>query len=505
MIVTLRINEASDPNTEKMAKNACQTIVELAQQIEKVGSAKARRPARDVNTSDITSQAPPAGLLSSVAYHHDGSIAASLFEARQHLKSISASIRGIGNIRPQKNIEASDTNIVEFSQGAELTQNKKLAKHAGFADSADQVLDSYLKTAPDALVTTTNDGYIESFNERAEQLFAYSLADVRGAHIAVLLEASLKTDPAKRQLEGSQQFHWQPVKGDEPIRGRKKSGELFPIEVLESQYGQNGSRRLYHIKDLSLTSRQQQRIAELECEIAYLSQHSVLGELATTITHELSQPLTAITNYTAAAVRCLTQPLPEQRESGLDLMVKAGDQAKRAWLIMHRLRKLLQHRGIECISDDLVVAVEEAVQLATLGADRHGIQVTTDLPPDPVMVSMDRVHVQVLVTNLIRNAIDELSVSDGEKMMWVRLRVLEGHLAELSVEDTGAGIAPDIYENMFDPFHTTKPHGLGVGLAVSRRIALAHGGRLSAENRSEGGAVFRFVVPLCMSEKVKNE
>ena len=136
------------------------------------------------------------------------------------------------------------------------------------------------------------------------------------------------------------------------------------------------------------------------------------------------------------------------------------------------------------------------MQLSTLGASQDGITVTVALPPEPVIVLMDRVQVQVLLANLIRNAVDELSMVDGERRIWVRLSLNAEGLAELAVEDTGHGIAPEVFENIFDPFHTTKTEGLGVGLALSRRIAQAHGGRLAADNRPGGGAIFSFVVPV---------
>jgi transcription antitermination factor NusA-like protein len=129
----------------------------------------------------------------------------------------------------------------------------------------------------------------------------------------------------------------------------------------------------------------------------------------------------------------------------------------------------MQHRGIECARDDLRGAIEEAVQLATLGVDRHGIQVAVDLPQEPVMVSMDRVHIQVLATNLIRNAIDELSTWTGEKSLWVRLKVRDGNLAEFSVEDTGAGIAPEIYENIVRIESSAREPGARAKIAVSSR------------------------------------
>lgn len=357
-------------------------------------------------------------------------------------------------------------------------------------------LRSSLQNAPEAFVVASSSGVIELLNRRAEELFGYSEGEVRGRKFAVLMEPGFQ---AKLATLGSFKPHpsvWTAVCGQTGTNARRKNGEIFPAEIQRSQSTQLGETvHIYYIRDVSVVFRQEQRIAALEREIAHLSRHSILGELATSITHEISQPLTAITNYTAAAARS-RGTTSEELANSFDLIAKAGEQAKRAWLIMHKLRQLLQHRGSERSVDDIRLAVDDAVQLATLGAAQHGIAVTVELTPEPVLVRMDRVQIQVLIANLIRNAVDELSTIDGERKIRIRLSVSAENLAELAVEDTGHGISPEVFENIFDPFHTTKPEGLGVGLALSRRIAQAHGGRLAAANRSEGGALFSFVVPV---------
>lgn len=359
-------------------------------------------------------------------------------------------------------------------------------------------LAAYLQIAPEAFVVTRLDGSILLFNHRAQALFGYGESEVRGRNFAFLMAPDFK--PKLTALGPFKPLHsqWSPVQGQAGTMARRKNGELFHAEIQKSRSVHNrDSVFLYYIRDASLNVRQEQRIAELEREIAHLARHSVLGELATSITHELAQPLTAVANYTVAA--CRYRPSGEMSEelaNSFDLIAKAGEQAKRAWLIMHKLRQLMQHRGAERIHDDLRLAVEDAVQLATLGAAQQRIAVSVTLPPEPVNVLMDRVQVQVLIANLIRNAVDELSTVEGERRISIRLSVNAENLAEVAVEDTGHGIAAEVLENIFDPFHTTKAEGLGVGLALSRRIAQAHEGRLAAANRPEGGAIFSFVVPV---------
>jgi two-component system, LuxR family, sensor kinase FixL len=383
--------------------------------------------------------------------------------------------------------------------GEKAVAQRKMQPSSPFpAFTAGPSLHFCLLNAPEAFVVTNRSGNILSFNRCAQTLFGYSEEEVRGAKFVSLLEPGFQQKLAGMGAFNPDPSVWTPVAGKAEISERRKNGELFPAEIQKNQSTHVGEIiHIYYVRDLSLNSRYEQRIAELEREIAHLSRHSVLGELATSITHELSQPLTAITNYTAAASRCRSRgATTEELENSIDLIARAGEQAKRAWLIMHKLRQLLQHRGAERSRDDLRLAVDDAVQLATLGAVQQGITVAVALPPEPVMVLMDRVQVQVLLANLIRNAIDELSAIEGQRKIWIRLSVNAQNLAELAVEDTGHGIAPEVFENIFDPFHTTKAEGLGVGLALSRRIAQAHGGRLCAANRPEGGAIFSFVVPV---------
>ncbi len=359
------------------------------------------------------------------------------------------------------------------------------------------MLQTILQMSPNAIIMTGDDGAIKSFNDCAESLFGYRQCEVLGKNICILFGSEFVQLDMGINRQRSERCEWRNVGEDGFVQAIRKSGEVFPVEVMQAAYKLEASLvHIYYIKDASVFHRQQQRIAELERENAHLSRNSMLGELASAITHELSQPLTAIANYTAAASRYWGQSTCANMEGGLELLSKAGEQAKRAWLIMHRLRKLLQHRGAERVDEDLRLTLEDAIELATLGASQHSISISIDVPDEPVIVRIDRIQVQILLTNLIRNAVDELRVSPGDRKIWIKLTVNDDGVAEVRVEDTGPGIAPEVYENIFDPFLTTKPEGLGVGLAVSRRIAQAHGGWLAAKNRAEGGAAFSFLLPV---------
>jgi two-component system sensor kinase FixL len=170
--------------------------------------------------------------------------------------------------------------------------------------------------------------------------------------------------------------------------------------------------------------------------------------------------------------------------------------------VIRKLRQLVSERSIDRVFADLCTTVQEAVQIASMGAAKHNIQISVELPPQPVIVLMDRSQILMLVSNLVRNAIEELVVWRHERKIEVALTLPTPDMAQVTVADTGPGILSTVFENIFDPFHTTKPEGSGMGLSLARRIAEAHSGRLAAANRPGGGALFMFCIPIGKGEKL---
>lgn len=364
-------------------------------------------------------------------------------------------------------------------------------------------LDPLLFTLPDAVIATTLSGQVIVLNAAAEKLFGYKTNDVAGLSISVFFTCDFvpfERTPCERTIQPGQ---WRALtKTTAPI-ARRNGGATFHAEVSRCKYAADGMPCfLFMVRDRSDEAQLRETIVQYEREITLLSRLGMLGELTAAITHELSQPLTAIASYTAAAQSCFSQPGANGAASGSELVEKAGAQAQRAWQIIQRLRMLLQHRDNEHREADLRTTVKEAADLATLGVRIDGLELHTDLPADPVMVRMDPVQIQILLANLIRNAIDELRVSAGTKIVRIELTADGASAARVCVTDTGPGIAQHVFDSIFNPFLTTKAEGLGVGLAVSRRIAEAHCGSLSARNLDQGGAEFSFTVPVSVKKRV---
>jgi two-component system sensor kinase FixL len=214
--------------------------------------------------------------------------------------------------------------------------------------------------------------------------------------------------------------------------------------------------------------------------------------MASALAHELNQPLSAIANYLKGSKMLMERdPVPADRVS--DAMNKAADEALRAGQIIRRLRDFVARGETERSVESLPKMIEEASALALVGAKEHGIRVRFDFDRDVDLVLADKVQVQQVVLNLIRNAIDAM-MDCAKRDLTVIVRPADDNMALVSVRDSGPGISPEIADQLFQPFITTKRTGMGVGLSISRTIIEAHGGRIWAEPNAGGGTTFRFTL-----------
>ena len=217
------------------------------------------------------------------------------------------------------------------------------------------------------------------------------------------------------------------------------------------------------------------------------SRLSVLGEVATTIAHEVNQPVGAAKNYLQAARCSVSDP------ATLEILDKVDAQLTRTAATVRKVREFAAHRALELRPETVQSLIDDACSLGLLDAARRAVTVTLDIPDTLPRVVVDRVQIQQVLVNLIRNAVEALE-DMAERRLDISASAAAGTV-EIAVADTGTGIAPEIRSRLFNAFTTTKPNGTGLGLSTSRSIAEAHDGRLIAEDRTGGGTIFRLVLP----------
>ena len=360
--------------------------------------------------------------------------------------------------------------------------------------SESALLRSILETVPDAMVVIDHRGVVQSFSTAAERLFGYSPAEVCGQNVKMLMPS-----PYREQHDGYLDRYM--TTGERRIIGigrvvvgLRKDGSTFPMELSVGEVNQNG-RRLFtgFIRDLTERQQTDRRLQELQDGLLHVSRLRSMGQMAAALAHELNQPLTATANYVRAAVRLLDSPkpnLPRARQA-MDL---AAQQTLRSGEIIRRLRAFVARGEVTRRPESIAKLIEEASALALVGAKEHGIKVLISSVPDLPSVQVDRVQIQQVLLNLIRNAMEAMEECEVRELS-VGI-VMENDAVLISVADTGSGVTPEIEAKLFQPFVTTKAEGMGIGLSVCRTIVEAHGGRLWMEPNVGGGSVFRFTLPV---------
>lgn len=244
------------------------------------------------------------------------------------------------------------------------------------------------------------------------------------------------------------------------------------------------------------------RIQELQVELMHASRLSAVGALGATIAHEINQPLAAIANYLEVG-RMLGEDTGCNPEV-LDALDHALTQARRASTTIQHIRAFAAKHTVECRAEDVAAIVEEACVVGLVGLHDAGVHVERRVAPGCPSILADRVQVQQVLVNLIRNAVDAMGYGPRRHLMVSAAPNTVADMVDFTVADTGTGLDHDTIRTLFSPFRTTKANGMGIGLSISRTIVEAHGGRIWAEANPDGGALFRFSIPAAL-EKTRDE
>lgn len=373
------------------------------------------------------------------------------------------------------------------------------------------LLKSIIETAPDAIVTIDASGLILSFSPAAEKMFGYAQKEILGKNVKVLMPEPYHSEHdgyIERYLSTGEK---RIIGIGREIRARRKNGEVFVAELAVGEVSAGESVIFTgFLRDATDRVEAQQRAGRLQRHMDQMSRTQMLGEMSSALAHEINQPLTAISNFARAAERAVDKPEID-REKLARYLSRVAEQAQRAGEIIRRMRSMVEHGQTDLVPGDVNEIVREAVRSHS-STGQSSIEVVLDLQEDLPHVMADRIQIQQVVINLVRNAQEAMagmsdhsvhvgtSTTDANRSIRLRAAKVDPNQVLVTVSDEGPGLPEDLEDQLFEPFVTAKPKGIGVGLSICRSIMHSHGGKIWAENRKGGGADFHFTLPIAESE-----
>ena len=355
-------------------------------------------------------------------------------------------------------------------------------------------LRSILATVPDAMIVIDEAGTIVSFSLAAERLFGYREAEVIGQNVSTLMpnRNAVRHDSYLRHYRDTGERR---IIGIGRVEvGKRRDGSEFPMDLSVGEARLDGHRIFTgFIRDLTEQQRAELQLKELQSELIHVSRVSAMGTMASTLAHELNQPLTTIANYMEA-----TQDLLAKGQVDIALLQEAAgesaSEALRAGAIVRRLRAYVARGDADKSIESLDKLFDEASRLAFPGIKPNGARIVLQVAKNANYALVDRIQVQQVLVNLLRNAIEAVEDSEDRDII-VRTRRGDESMVRVEVVDRGPGIAPEILERIFEAFNTNKSAGMGLGLSICRTIIEAHGGRIGVNANPLGGSIIWFTIP----------
>lgn len=360
--------------------------------------------------------------------------------------------------------------------------------------ASEALLHSILATVPDAMIVIDVTGVIVSFSAAAERLFGFTVSEALGQNVNILMP-----DADKRQHDAHIARYL--TTGQKRIIGigritvgQRRNGSTFPMELSVGEARTAHSRVFTGvIRDLTRRQATERRLEDLQTELAHASRVSAMGTMASSLAHELNQPLTAVANYVEAARDLLDVPNAENVAIVREALGDAATQAVRAGQIVRRLRDFIARGDTDKRVENLRGLINEANALALIGVAELGIDVRLNIDDRINGVVVDKVQVQQVLVNLIRNAVEALEQAPVRRLT-IAADLIANEMVRISVIDTGPGLDADVESKLFRPFVSTKDAGMGLGLSICQTIIEAHNGTIWLDKPAEGGTAFRFTL-----------
>ena len=377
--------------------------------------------------------------------------------------------------------------LVQFvGSSTDITERKR-------AEQATLLLAAIVESSHDAIVSKSLDGVITSWNKGAERLFGYSAEEAVGQNITLIIPPERRDEErmiVEQLTRGERIDHFETVR-------MRKDGSLLDVSLTISPMKDASGRVVGASKlarDITERKHAEEALRQALTDLAHASRLTTLGEFTASLAHEVKQPIAAAVTDANTCVRWITRDEPDLKEAR-EAAWRIVKDANRAEEIINRVRLLFKKGTPQRELVDVNEVAREIIVLLGDEASRHSISVRTELADDLPQVRGDRVQLQQVLMNLMVNGVDAMHDVDGPRELIIKSQPAENNELLLSVSDTGVGLPRHQADQIFNAFFTTKTHGTGMGLRISRSIIESHGGRLWAADNSPRGASFCFTLP----------
>jgi PAS domain S-box-containing protein len=349
-----------------------------------------------------------------------------------------------------------------------------------------------LDVTHDGVFTRTMDDVITYWNRGAEELYGWKREEAVGSVSHALMHTKF---PVPLEVISAELFRTGRWEGE--LVHTSKDGRQIEVGSRWSLQRDERKRPVAILEtnnDVTAAKHAQAALHAAQAELAHVARITTLGEMSTSIAHEVNQPLAAIVTHGEASLRWLKRGAPVINEA-VHCVTRIISDANRASDVIRRIRELAKKAEPEVTRLDINQVIEAVVALARHEAASHRVALRLDLALHLPLVLGDRIQLQQVIINLLMNGLQAMAkVADRPRVLFIRTRPYETDKVLVSVEDVGVGIEGDSADRLFNAFYTTKPNGMGMGLSICRSIIEAHGGRISAAPNSGPGMTFQFTL-----------